>query len=120
LAKTWSIKNLYFYLVCLATLFIVVGGFITTVNSAAEILLPNKPNVPLIYVYYRGDPAVPEQKTPSLSELEKMRAEQERMDHYYNSWAMRRLLNAIALMIIPIPFYLYHWKQVKPKLGRDK
>ena len=118
MAKSWSIKNLYFYLVCLVTLFLFVGGAISAINSGMQLALPDKPNVPLIYVYYpeyKGEPAQPLFEPPPLAELEKRRAEQERSDIYYQGYTKRSLLNSIALMIIALPFYVYHWKQVKPE-----
>lgn len=117
MADSWSVRNLYFYLVCLVTLFLFVGGFITAATSAVEIALPDKPNVPLIHLYYpefRDGIENPDFSPPSLDELEKMREEQERAETYYSAWARRRLLNAIALMIIPLPFYLYHWRKINP------
>ncbi len=122
MAKSWDVKSLYFYLVCLVTLFLIVGGAIGAVNSAMQIALPDQPNVPLIHVYYRdyrGELAQPVFDPPPLAELEKMRAEMEERDQYFyfQSWALQRLLNSIALFLIPIPFYLYHWKKIKPAAG---
>ena len=117
MAKSWSVKNLYFFLVCLVTLFLFVGGAISAINSSMQLALPDKPNVPLTYVYYpeyRGDPAQTVFDPPPLAELEKMRAEQEQLDKYYQAYTKRGLLNSIALMIIAAPFYLYHWNKVKP------
>ena len=117
MASSWNIKNLYFYLVCLVTLFLFVGGTISAANSAMQLILPDKPNVPLTQVYYR-EYREPGAETvfdpPALAELEEMRAEQEREYLHYQGWIRRSLLNSIALMIIAAPFYLYHWKQIKP------
>ena len=116
-AKSWSIKNLYFYLVCLVTLFLFVGGAISAINSAMQLALPDKPNVSLTHIYYpeyREGADQPVFNPPSMEELERKRTEQEQMNLNYQSYTKRSLLNAIALMIIAAPFYLYHWKQVKP------
>ncbi|MDW7740571.1 MAG: hypothetical protein SCJ97_11050 [Bacillota bacterium] len=118
MAKEWSIKNLYFYLVCLVTLFLFVGGAISAINSGMQLALPDKPNVPIIYVYYpeyREGAEQPHFDPPPLEELERRRAEQEKSDIYYQGYTKRSLLNSIALMIIAVPFYLYHWKKVKPE-----
>ncbi len=115
----WSIRNLYFYLVCLVTLFLVVGGAISTVNSAMQLILPDRPNIPLIGVYSIRA-AEPGRETvfdpPPLEELEARRAERESLALQRQDYVRRNLLNTIALMIIPLPFYLYHWKQIKPGL----
>ncbi len=121
MATSWNIKNLYFYLVCLVTLFLFVGGAVFAINSGMLLALPDKPNVPLIYVYYpeyKEAPVQPVFDPPPLEELEKIRAEQEKADIYYQGYTKRGLLNSIALMIIALPFYIYHWKQVKPKSGK--
>ncbi len=122
MAKSWSIRNLYFYLVCLVTLFLFVGGAISAINSAVQLAVVDEPNVPLIHVYYpeyREGENKPVFDPPPLEELEKRRADQEMMYESYHSWTWRSLLNSIALMIIALPFYLYHWKQVKP-VGRKR
>ena len=119
MAKEWSIKNLYFYLVCLVTLFLFVGGAISGVNSAMQLAFPNKPNVPLVYTYYpeyKENLSEPVFNPPPIEELAERRAEQERMESFYQGYTKRSLLNSIALMIIAAPFYLYHWKRVKPEL----
>lgn len=121
MAKSWSIKNLYFYLVCLVTLFLFVGGAISGINSAMQMAFPDRPNMPIFYSYYpeyKDDSSTPAFNPPPLEELEKRRAEQEEMDVYYRGYTLRSLLNSIALMIIAAPFYLYHWKRVKPLEGK--
>ncbi|OPL11729.1 MAG: hypothetical protein AVO34_08195 [Firmicutes bacterium ML8_F2] len=118
MAGSWTIKNLYFYLVCLITLFLFVGGTISAINNAAQIAFPDRPNVSIIHLYYpeyREENSEPAFDPPPLEELEKMRAEQEQTNHYYRSYAVRNLLNSIALMIIATPFYIYHWNRVKPR-----
>lgn len=121
LAKSWSIKNLYFYLVCLVTLFLFVGGAIAAINSSMQLALPDRPNVPLTYVYYpeyKGEPAQPVFDPPPLPELETRRTDQEKAESYYRGYIKRSLLNYVALMLIAAPFYLYHWNKVKPTIGK--
>lgn len=119
MAREWSIRSIYFYLVCLVTLFLIVGGFISAAHSAAEIALPGKPNISLMQVYY---PEYQDGQTvfepPPPAELETRRQEQELRESQYRYYAWRQLLNSIAFILIPIPFYLYHWNQVKPSARR--
>jgi len=115
MAKAWSIKNLYYYLVCLVTLFMFVGGAISSVNSAMQMILPERPNVPIFYTYYpdyRVEYEQPVFDPPPLEELEERRAEQENMDNYYRGYSTRRLLNSMAFMIIAAPVYIYHWRRI--------
>ncbi len=121
MARSWGIKNLYFYLVCLVTLFLFVGGAISAINNAAQLILPDRPNISLTESYfreYREHGAETAFDPPPLEELEKIRAEQEREFRHFQGWARRSLLNSVALMIIAAPFYFYHWKQVKPGAGK--
>ena len=117
MAKSWNIKNLYLYLLCLVTLSLFVGGAISAANNAVQLILPDKPNIPLTQAYFHEyrEPGVEAAFEPlPLAELEEIRAEQEREHHHNQGWTRRSLLNSIALMIIAAPFYLYHWKQIKP------
>lgn len=115
MAKAWSIKNLYFYLVCLVTLFMFVGGAISGVNSAMQVIFPDKPNVPIFYTYYPDYREELERQVfdpPSLEVLEERRAEQETMSVYSRGYSIRRLLNSVAFIIIAAPFYIYHWRRI--------
>ncbi|MDY6827125.1 MAG: hypothetical protein SVV67_08140 [Bacillota bacterium] len=123
MAGSWTIRNLYFYLVCLVTLFLFVSGAISAVNNAMQIAFPDQPNVSIINLYYpeyKGENSEPIFDPPPLEELEKMRAEREQMDRYYRGFAVRGLLNSLALMIIAAPFYIYHWNRVKPRQGKGE
>ncbi len=117
MAKTWSIKNLYYYLVCLVTLFMLVGGTISSVNSAMQLILPDKSNIPIFYTYYpeyRTEFEQPVFDPPALEELEKRRGEQEEMEAYYLGYSTRQLFNSLAVIVISAPFYIYHWRRIRP------
>ncbi len=117
MSKEWNIKNLYLYLVCLVTLFLFVGGTIAAVNTAMQLALPARPNIPIMSTYYpeyKEGVSEPLFNPPPLAELEERRAEQESMEELYRGYTWRSLLNSIALMIISAPFYLYHWRKIKP------
>ncbi len=117
MAKAWNVKSLYYYLVCLVTLFMFVGGAISSLNSTMQLILPDKSNIPIFFTYYpdyRTEFEQPLFDPPTIEELEERRTEQEEMEAYYRSYSTRRLLNSLALMIISTPFYIYHWKQIGP------
>jgi hypothetical protein len=119
MANEWSIKNIYYHLVCLVTLFLIVGGFISSAGNVMQLIIPNEPNVPLMSLYY------PEHRNnevtfnpPTRIKLEEMRKQRELQELQYKYYAWRPLLNSLALMIIAIPFYLYHWNRINPKRRR--
>ncbi len=119
MTKPFNIKNLYYYLVCLVTLFLIVGGAIATINNAVHIALPDRPNITLMNIHSISMRSIEPESEPfterlTLEELEKKRAEQEQLEMQRRGFFHRRFLNAVALTIIPVPFYLYHWKQIKP------
>ena len=120
MAREFNVKNFYLYLVCLVTLFLLVGGAIAAVNTAMNLALPDQPNVPLINVYYpeyRDNLNESEFNPPSLGELEKRRQEIEEMEISYRGYLWRSLLGSIALVIISTPFYYYHWRKIKPGMA---
>jgi hypothetical protein len=113
MSRDWSIKNLYLYLVCLVTLFLFIGGTISAINTAVQLAMPDRPNIPIVNIYYpefREGIDEPLFNPPPLAELEERRTEQENMEQHYRGYTWRSLLNSIALMIISAPFYLYHWR----------
>ena len=116
----WDIRRTYYYLVCFATLLMVIIGGVQTVRNALDLALPNEPYAPSPYEiemrYAR--PAPPgEAPAPSVytrEELETMAAEErDRSLRQQRRNDLRDLLGGLALMLIAAPVYAYHWRRVR-------
>lgn len=117
----WEIRSTYLYLVCFATLMMVIVGTVMTVRNALDLALPTEPYRPTpveLYERTRVHPGVhpgavepapftrEELQQMADEEAERMRREQRRSD-------VRDLLGSLALLLIAAPVYLYHWRLLR-------
>ncbi|HET6566665.1 MAG TPA: hypothetical protein VFG50_01800 [Rhodothermales bacterium] len=113
----WDIRNTYFYLVCFATLMMVVIGAAQVVDSALDLAIPRAsyaPTVSELEMRYNAPRGPNDPPRPSHADLERMaREEAERSERQQRRDALRRLLGNVALVVIAAPVYLYHWRQVR-------
>ena len=114
----WDIRKTYYYLVCFATLIMVIVGSVQIVQNVLDLAIPEEPYRPTpIDMYHRferpgmeGADDVPYTR----AELEKMAAEEaETMRRQSRRRALRNLLGSLALVMIAAPVYMYHWKKVR-------
>lgn len=119
LHMAWDIRKTYYYLVCFATLLMVIIGTVQTVQNVLDLALPGEPYRPTIvdlYGRYRLPPDAPEGQAPEFTreELERMADEEaERMRQEQRRNALRNLLGSLALVLIAAPVYVYHWRRVR-------
>lgn len=107
----WSIRSVYFYLVCFATLLMLIFGTVQLVRSAIDLAYPNPP-----YVDHYRYPVPAEKEPPQLSaeEIERQEAvERERQLEQQRHYAVRQMLEGVAMLIIAGPVYVYHWRRVQ-------
>lgn len=117
MTQGWQLRSIYLYLVCFVTLLMIVFGFISFLNNAARLLFP-------VHYAYRQTIMDVEREylsqnrtVPPVAELEQIR--DERMQKELNNERirlLRDLIGSFAVWLIPIPFYLYHWRKVKNEL----
>ncbi len=98
----FSIRLLYLYL------FSFVGLLISIIGSIQLVDLGIKSYVFRVseYTYY-ADPVVSEKQTISPEEMEKRNKEEQ------TNQRKRQLSNSIAMILVGVPVYLYHWKTIK-------
>ena len=98
----FSIRLLYLYL------FSFVGLLISIIGSIQLVDLGIKSYVFRVseYTYY-ADPVVSEKQAISPEEMEKRNKEEQ------NNQRKRQLSNSVAMILVGVPVYLYHWKTIK-------
>lgn len=112
--RGFTIRSIYLYMVSLVTLLMLVFGLIFFVNSAIRLAMPTD------YTYYRTimdiereylDAGLP---FPGIPELEQIRDQRMTEDILLNrNFRLRETVGALAVWLIPLPFYLYHWNKIK-------
>jgi hypothetical protein len=105
----FSIRVLYLYLFSFIGLLVAVIGAIQLVNLGLQ-----------VYVFQNADqysyavpvmPAGPDGKDRPVSpETAREQQEQQKLDN--RRQRQRTTSNALAMMIIGIPLYLYHWRMI--------
>ena len=121
---SWDVRSVYYYLVCFATLLMLVFGGAQVVNHTLNLLLPREdygPSSVELYERMRMRPVYPGQEqggstVDTLSEetLRRMaREEQERMHRMQTRNDVRSLLHSLALVLIAGPIYIYHWRRIR-------
>ncbi len=108
LGMKFNIRLLYLYL------FSFVGLLITVIGSTQLINLGLKTYVFQVseYTYY-PEPAMMDGKPGISAEEAKRRTEMEQANQ-----KKRQLSDSLAMILVGIPLYLYHWKTIK-KEGTD-
>ncbi|NPV92494.1 MAG: hypothetical protein HPY50_17150 [Firmicutes bacterium] len=108
---TPTVRNVYLYAVCFATLLMMVIGLIQAADGLFGVIYPPPPpDTPIFW----------EKEMPSGTTLEQaqeqgrlnMEAQQKR-DHYYQ---VRRIVESLIMCFVALPIYLYHWRKIKEDL----
>lgn len=114
----WDIRRTYYYLVCFATLIMMIIGSVQVVQNTLDLIIPEEMYRPSpIDMHMRsqrpgGETALEEPFT--RQELEQMADEEAaRMQRQSSRRALRNLLGSLALILISAPVYFYHWKKVR-------
>jgi len=107
----WDIRHVYLYLVCFATLMMVIIGSVQLMNGLVDVLYPNT---------YLGPKAPPytamQQKDSNITQEEINRQteeEQQRQEASMNRSKVINIVNSLALIGISLPIYFYHWRKIQ-------
>ncbi len=96
-ADRFTLRNLYLYVVCLITLVITIFAGVFLVRNVVALVYPEPK------AYYFPDDMRPEQR----ERQEKLLEESERRG------TILSLVTNGTLLLISVPTYVYHWRQVQ-------
>lgn len=111
----WDVRRTYYYLVCFATLLMLIIGTVQLVQNILDLALPEEPYRPT-QVEMRERLRTAPGEAPALSQEEFRRMTEEevtRQERQQRRRALRNLLGNLALLGVAAPVYLYHWRQVR-------
>ena len=100
-----KLRNLYLYLVSFVSLMMILMGIIFTVQNITDVMFPTN--------YYYED-STPE-KTGSASVENQKRYEENR-----NIESKKNVAKSIAVVIVALPTFVYHWKKVEKEKNEQK
>ncbi|MHB1127834.1 MAG: hypothetical protein ACYC2T_12940 [Bacillota bacterium] len=105
---TWNIRNIYLYLVAFVTLIMVIVGSARLIDGIVGIVyLPPESPAPI-------ESKVPDGSNLTDAEWEARQLKEQQAniqrERYYG---LRRTLESGALILVALPFYLYHWRKIQ-------
>lgn len=116
----WDVRQTYYYLVCFATLIMMIIGVVRAVENTLDLAMPEEPYRPsVVDVYQRTvrPPLSPPDTSEvpfSREELEQIADEEaDRMRRQTQRRALRNLIGSLALILVAAPVYVYHWRRVR-------
>ncbi|MHB1044208.1 MAG: hypothetical protein ACYC0Q_15410 [Eubacteriales bacterium] len=110
-AGRWNIRQVYLYLVCFATLMMLIIGSVQLIMSLVDFVYPEQvyiPDAKLRYAEIQKDPGLTKEEIDRQVEEERQRSElaMERS-------RVRRVINSVALIVVSLPVYVYHWRKIQ-------
>ena len=90
------IRTVYLYVICLISLFMVVGGLIAGINEIANIAFPSN--------YYSS--SYYDNNYDSIKE----RQEEERRERNRN---IKDVISSLSFVVVGLPIYLYNWNKIE-------
>ncbi len=116
----WQMRNIYLYLVTFVTLMMIIFGMVSFLNSIARLVFP------LEYRYYttlmdlEAEYTNAGREVPPLEELERVREDRMERDAARDrAFQIRDLVSSLAVWLVALPFYVYHWKKIKIEILDD-
>ncbi len=110
-----NIRQVYYYLVCFSTLALMVVGGIKLVGSVVDLVAQPLPTYPTLEeAAFRFSEL--RKQNPHLTwedfkqEIEKERQRNQRSEQVRR---LRALASDAAMILLPLPAYLYHWRAVR-------
>jgi hypothetical protein len=110
----WSIRQLYHYLVCFATLMLLIIGAIQLLGGLVDWALPERiPARPLDLELRYAELRAKESRLTEEQLKRQVEAEQKEQEAAMRRGRIRRLVNSLALIAVPLPVYLHHWGRIR-------
>ena len=103
------IRKIYLYLFSAIGLIIVIIGSVQLVDLGLKTFVFKKADV---YLEYPRPIIVPDGKIEAINEIPKEELEKFNREQQ-ESQRQRTLANALAMIVVGLPLYLYHWKTLK-------
>jgi hypothetical protein len=105
--STWSLRNLYLYLVCLITLIMVIFSSVNLVRAVIELTYPDPGYFVAVPVTADGKPSTDQ------AEIEKQQRDMQRQQN--TRYAVLNLVGSGTMLLVAGPLWIYHWRKIERK-----
>lgn len=111
-ASRWNIRQVYLYLVCFATLMMLIVGSVQLVMSLVDFVYPEQ----FYYPDAKARIIAENQKMPNVTQEEidrQVEEERQRGESAMERSRVRRMINSVAFIVVSLPVYVYHWRKIQ-------
>lgn len=107
-----KLRSIYLYLVSFVSLMMILMGVIFTVQNITDVMFPTN-------YYYEMYPA---EKTGDLSKEEQQKYEENQKRYYENTIieSKKNVAKSVAVVIVALPTFVYHWRKVEKEKNEQK
>jgi hypothetical protein len=106
--NTWSLRNLYLYLVCLITLIMVIFSAVNVVRAVIDLAYPDPG-------YYMPVPVAPDGKPSSSDQAQIQQQQQDIQRQQTTRNAVLSLVGSGTMLLLAGPLWIYHWRKIERK-----
>jgi hypothetical protein len=111
----WSIRQVYLYLVCFATLMLVLIGSIQLVMGIVDLVYPERNGYPTAYeMTARYSELNAKNAAITLQDAARLaKEERRRQEDAMRRTRVKNLIRSAAFIAVAFPVYAYHWRRIQ-------
>lgn len=107
----WNIRHLYLYLVCFATLMMLIVGSVQLIMSISNIVFSEPLYQDLSSLKFQMKQSNPDLTREEVERQAKMDLQRQELSQKH--MRTRQVVNSVALIIVSLPIFIYHWRKIK-------
>lgn len=121
MTQGWPLKSIYLYLVCFVTLMMIVFGLIAFLNNLSRVVFSVDYTSYITLMDLEREYVNTGRDVPPVPELEEIREERLQTRRQTDrAYLLRDLIGSLAVWLIPVPFYFYHWRKIRNEIFAPK
>jgi hypothetical protein len=107
-----KLRNLYLYLVSFVSLMMILMGIIFTVQNITDVMFPTNYNYEMISPEKTG--------TLSVEEKKLYEENQKKLEENRNIENKKNVAKSIAVVVVALPTFAYHWIKIEKEKNEQK
>ncbi len=115
-----NIRTIYLYLVCLITLFMIIGGLIATLYSVSEYIFPYEYRGSYFYDYIEDRKEYGKISLDDYKEyLEIAEYEDELENKTQRRNDLKEIIYSASVFVVALPIYIYNWRKIEKEKAEN-
>jgi len=113
--RQWNIRQVYLYLICFATLMMLIIGLVQLIMGVVDLVYPD-PNMESQYLDTKIKVSEMQRNNPEITreDIERQIQEDQARQKVSRKYSqIKSFINSLALVMVSLPVYLYHWRKIQ-------